>query len=199
MRGEPHHFHTLMRAACRGVACAAVALWLAAPPTAMAGPRGTPDEGLFGSHAENITIFTEQWPGRAAAPASIGQPLKLAIMKAPTPLERLTQASVLASRAACRLIVFEAGRVGAEVTPASAPVLADAATATSEAILRMSQRSDLRGQLDRILKVQLIVGSPAAVDLTTDGVLLVTVELPRGQRGLPSFEQVSHQVGQAFH
>ena len=91
-------------------------------------------------------------------------------------LERLAQASARASHAARRLIPFE----GAEATPTSAPLIADAAMVTSEAVVRITKRSDGHKILDRILKVQLLEGPKASVQVS-QGVLEVTVAPAAGR------------------
>jgi hypothetical protein len=145
-----------------------------------------------------VTVFTDQRPGGAAAAlAGIAPPLKLAIMGPQVLLERLAQASARASRAARRLIQFDAGRPGQEATPISAPLIADAAMVTSEAVVRMSKRSDARKVLDHIARVQLVEGSHASVQLDGAGVLEVTVAPPQGLAGRPSSDRIV-QVAQSF-
>jgi hypothetical protein len=132
-----------------------------------------------------MTVFTEHRPdGEAAALAGPGSPLKLAIMGPQTLLERLAQASARASRAVRRLIPFEA-----EATPTSAPLIADAAMVTSEALVRMTKRTDARRQLDRVQKVQLVEGRKASAQLS-EGVLQVTVAPPQGVAGRPSSDWI---------
>jgi hypothetical protein len=113
-------------------------------------------------------------------------------------LDRLAQASARASRAARRLIPFEAGRLGQEATPISAPLIADAAMVTSEAVVRISKRADARKLLDHILRVQLVEGSRASAQLDSAGVLEVTVAPPQGLAGRPSSDRIV-QVAQGFH
>lgn len=133
-----------------------------------------------------VTVFTEQRPGGAAAAlAGVAQPLKLAIMGPQVLLDRLAQASARASRAARRLIPFEA-----EANPTSAPLIADAAMVTSEAVVRMTKRSDSRKFLDRILKVELVEGARASAQLDSGGVLEVTVAPPQGLAGRPSSDLI---------
>ena len=132
-----------------------------------------------------ITIFTDQRPGgSAAALAGVGAPLRLAIMGPQALLERLAQASARASRAARRLISFEA-----EATPASSALIADSAMITSEAVVRMTKRADSRRLLDRILKVRLVEGRRASAQIA-DGILQVTVVPPDGLAGRPSSDRI---------
>ncbi len=140
-----------------------------------------------------ITIFTDHRPdGEAAALAGPAAPLKLAIMGPQPLLERLEQASARASHAARRLIPFYA-----EATPTSAPLIADAAMVTSEAVVRITKRSDAHKILDRILKVQLLEGPKASVQVT-QGTLQVTVAPPQGLAGRPSSDLIV-RVTQGFH
>lgn len=140
-----------------------------------------------------VTVFTDQRPGGAAAAlAGIGNPLRLAIMGPQALLERLAQASARASRAARRLIPFEA-----EATPSSAPLIADAAMVTSEAVVRMTKRPDARKLLEHILKVHLVEGHKASAQLN-QGVLEVTVAPPQGLAGRPSSDRIV-QVAESFH
>lgn len=132
-----------------------------------------------------ITVFTDQRPGgSAAALEGPGSPLRLAIMGPQALFERLAQASFRASHAARRLIPFEA-----EATPASSALIADAAMVTSEAVVRMTKRSDSRRLLDRIVKVRLVEGRKASAQVI-DGVLQVTVAPPQGLAGRPSSDRI---------
>ncbi len=60
----------------------------------------------------------------------------------------------------------------------------------------MTKRSDGRRLLDRVLKVRLVEGRKAQVELT-EGVLLVTVAPPQGQAGRPSSDRILHMVAQS--
>ena len=136
-----------------------------------------------------ITIFTDQRPGgSAAALAGVGSPLRAAgdHRGLQALFERLTLASARASRAARRLIPFEA-----EATPASSALIADAAMVTSEAVVRMSKRSDTRRLADRVLKVRLVEGRSASAQMS-QGVLEVTVVPPQGLAGRPSSDWIVH-------
>ncbi|MGZ3403702.1 MAG: DUF4908 domain-containing protein, partial [Phenylobacterium sp.] len=107
-------------------------------------------------------------------------------------LERLEQASARASHAARRLIPFYA-----EANPISAPLIADAAMVTSEAVVRITKRSDSHRILDHIAKVHLIEGPRASVQVS-QGVLEVTVAPPQGVAGRPSSDLIV-KVTQGFH
>ncbi|MFL5295227.1 MAG: DUF4908 domain-containing protein [Phenylobacterium sp.] len=139
-----------------------------------------------------MTIFTDDHPaGEAAAVAGASNPLRLMVMGPQALAERLLQASARASRAARRLIPFEA-----EASPVSSALIADAAMVTSEAVVRMTKRSDARRLLDRILKVHLAAGRKAGAQLD-QGVLEVTVAPPDGLAGRPSSERII-QVAETF-
>jgi hypothetical protein len=167
---------------------------------AQSGPRGDTiyknDLGepvLRATRLGGVTIFTDQRPGgSAAALAGVGVPLRLAIMGPQSLLERLAQASARASRAARRLIPFEA-----EATPASSALIADSAMVTSEAVVRMTKRSDSRRLLERIMKVRLVEGRKASAQIS-DGVLQVTVAPPQGLAGRPSSDRIV-QVCETLH
>ena|SRR5437899_8209170 len=164
------------------------------------GPRGDTiyknDLGepvLRATRLGGVTVFTEQRPGgSAAALAGVGSPLRLAIMGPQALLERLAQASARTSRAARRLIPFEA-----EATPASSALIADSAMVTSEAVVRMTKRADSRRLLDRILKVRLVEGRRSSAQLV-QGVLEITVAPPQGLAGRPSSDRIV-QVAETFH
>jgi hypothetical protein len=132
-----------------------------------------------------VTIFTDQRPGgSAAALVGPGDPLRLAIMGPQALFERLKQASFRASHAAHRPILFEA-----EATPTSSAVIADAAMVTSEALVRMTKRSDSHRMLDRILRVRITEGNRSAAQVQ-DGTLQVTVAPPQGLAGRPSSDRI---------
>jgi hypothetical protein len=133
-----------------------------------------------------LTIFTDDHPaGEAAAVAGATNPLRLIPLGPQALAERLLQASARASRAARRLIPFEA-----EATPASSALIADAAMVTSEAVVRIARRVDARRLLDRIMKVRLQAGRKAQATLDQAGVLEVTVNPPLGLGGRPSSELI---------
>lgn len=128
-----------------------------------------------------VTLFTAARPaGTAAALAGDGPPLRLAPLGPQALLERLAQASLRASRAARRTILFEA-----EATPASSALIADAATVTSVAVVRMSRRKDGRAALAQFRKVLLVEGRKASAEID-DGVLKITVAPSQGLAGRPS-------------
>jgi hypothetical protein len=132
-----------------------------------------------------VTVFTDGRPGgSAAALAGGGAPLKLAPMGPQALLERLAQASARASRAARRLITFDA-----EATPGSSALIADAAMVSAEAVVRMTRRADGAKLLSRFSKVTLVEGKkPNAV--VQQGVMRITVSTADGMAGRPSSERI---------
>lgn len=132
-----------------------------------------------------VTLFTPRRPaGAAAALAGGGTPLRLTPLGPQALLEKLAQASARASRAARRLIPFDA-----EATPASSAIVADAALITSEAMVRMSRGAEARKILAQLKKVRLVEGrKPGA--LLERGVLKVTVTPGHGLAGRPSSDRI---------
>ena len=133
-----------------------------------------------------LTIF---FPGRpiGAPVAFAGQApgIRLAPMSAGALLQRLGQASIRASRAARKLIVFDAQ----EVTPGSEAVFADAAFVASQALMRLAGRRDgdkIMGRLDRVLFTPGSKGSVSA----GKGVLNITVNPSQGLAGRPSSARI---------
>jgi hypothetical protein len=119
-----------------------------------------------------MTLFTEAHPGGAAA-ALVGEapPLRpIAILTPNALLQRLAQASAHASRAAQRLVVFDAP----DVTPQTASLVADAATIAAEAIEALARDPKGRGTLAKVSKVMLIPGHKAQASLD-QGVLRVVI------------------------
>lgn len=132
-----------------------------------------------------VTVFTDQRPeGSAAALAGGGDPLRLGFLGPQALLERLAQASGRASRAARRLIPFNA-----EANPASSSLIADAAMVASEAVIRMARGGD-HETLARVRRVQLIEGKKAGARLGKGGSLQITVAPGEGLAGRPSSERI---------
>jgi hypothetical protein len=133
-----------------------------------------------------VTLFTTQRPGgSAAAFAGGGAPLKLQPLGPQALLERLAQASATASRAARRLIAFDA-----DASPASSALIADAASVASEAVVRMTRRPDSRVLLARVKQVRLAEGRRANVQLSKAGALQITVAPAQGLAGRPSSDRI---------
>lgn len=122
-----------------------------------------------------MTLFTLAHPGGAAA-SLVGEAPALRPITILTPnalLQRLAQASAHASRAAQRLVVFDAP----DVSPQTASLVADAATVTAEAIEAIAHDPASRAQLNRVSKVLLVPGHKAQASLV-QGVLTVVI-VPR--------------------
>jgi len=132
-----------------------------------------------------FTLFTDERPsGEAVSLAGGGVPLRLAPLGPQAVFERLAQASLRASRAARRPMLFEA-----EATPASSALIADAAVVTSVAIIRLSQRKDGRSLLNQFSKVRFQEGHKAQATLK-NGVLSIVVAPNQGLAGRPSSDRI---------
>src|SRR4029453_10817041 len=123
-----------------------------------------------------FTLFSEDRPSGEAVSlvGGGGVPLRLSPMSPQGVFERLAQASLRASRAARRPMLFEA-----EATPASSALIADAAVVTSLAIIRIAQRGDGRSMLARFNRVRFEEGRRASANLK-DGVLRIVVAPSEG-------------------
>jgi uncharacterized protein DUF4908 len=137
-----------------------------------------------------FTLFSEDRPsGEAVSLVGGGAPpLRLAPMGPQAVFERLAQASLRASRAARRPMLFEA-----EATPASSALIADAAVVTSLAIIRIAQRGDGRSMLARFNRVRFEEGRKASAGLK-DGVLRIVVAPSEGLAGRPSSNRILKAV-----
>ncbi|MFN3512907.1 MAG: DUF4908 domain-containing protein [Phenylobacterium sp.] len=132
-----------------------------------------------------LTLFTSSRPGGSpAALAGDGPALRLAAISPQTLLERLAQASARATRAARRLIPFNA-----EASPESSALMADAATVTAEAVVRMSRRPDGRTVLSRLERVTLVEGRRPSATFQ-GGEMRITVAPADGMAGRPSSERI---------
>lgn len=139
-----------------------------------------------------VTVFTDQRPeGSAAALAGGGDPLRLAVLGPQALLERLAQASARASRAARRLIPFNA-----DATPASSAIIADAAIVASEAVVRLARVAEGRAILARIRHVELVEGKKPQAKLGKSGSLQITVAPAQGLAGRPSSERIAAAVSE---
>lgn len=137
-----------------------------------------------------LTLFSEARPGGSAAALSgAGNPLRLPTLGPQVLLEKLAQASARASRAARRLIPFDA-----DADPSSAALVADAAMITAEAVVRISRRPDGRARLAQVKKVQLVQGNRAAATVTKE-VMRITVAPGQGLAGRPSSDRIAYAVG----
>jgi len=134
-----------------------------------------------------LTLFTINRPdGAAAAFDSEAPPLRPAPILTPGALlQRLAQASARASRAAQRLVVFDAP----DVTQASASLFADAAMVTSDAIVAVGRKGDPRHGLAKLGKVLLVPGRKPSASYN-EGVLQVIIQAQQGVAGRPSSRRI---------
>lgn len=156
------------------------------------GPRGDViyknDMGkpvLRATRLGGLTVFTPERPGgSAAALAGSTAPLRIATISPNALFQRLYQASAQASKAAQKLIPFEA-----DATPGSSSLVADAAGIAAEAIVRLSRRADGRRALARLSKVTVVQGrKPSAA--VQKGVARITITPSDGLAGRPSSERI---------
>jgi len=132
-----------------------------------------------------VTLFTDAQPsGFAVSLGGAAAPLRLAPMGPQAMAERVLQASARASRAARRLIQFEA-----EASPESAALIADTAIVTAEAVVRMSRRRDGGPMLTRFSKVTVVEGKKVAATVRQRA-LVITVVTADGFAGRPSSDRI---------
>jgi hypothetical protein len=140
-----------------------------------------------------LTLFTPDQPeGMPAAFVGQGAALRIPVEIGPEVLWNIfVQASARASRSAQRLIVFEGPQ---DITPATAPVFADAALVCSQAFARVAGRSKTgRGLIARFSKVQFNAGrGPNA--FTRGEVVQVVVAPDEGVAGRPSSERIASVI-----
>jgi hypothetical protein len=139
-----------------------------------------------------LTLFTEDRPqGMAAAFAGPAHGLRLPSVDTVQSLLRdFAQASARASRAAQRLVAFEAE----EAPLLAAPLLADAAFVVSEAFVQVAGQGDSgRKLVARFSKVEFEAGKNPSAD-ARGKVVRITIAPERGLAGRPS----SHRVAAAI-
>ena len=163
-----------------------------------AGPRGDViyknDLGepvLRATKLGGLTLFTRERPeGAAVAVAGASSPIRLPAMGPNALLQKLAQASSRASKAAHRLIP-----VGADATPQSAALIADAAMVAAESMARMARHSNGKAVVARIEKIFVAQGRRPDAEIDKQGVLVVTVRPDMGIAGRPSSERIAHAAG----
>lgn len=140
-----------------------------------------------------LTLFSANAPGgEAAAMMGVADDLQPPPFLPPGAVfQRMLQSSARASRAAQHLIAFDAS----DVTPDSAPVFVDAATAAAEAVIALSRRDDGRAFLRRLDRVRFQQGPRpgAAVGPASGGGRLnmqVFVDVSQGLAGRPSSQRL---------
>lgn len=162
-----------------------------------AGPRGDTiyknDLGepvLRATKLGGLTLFTRERPeGAAVAVAGTSNPIRLPAMGPNALLQKLAQASSRASKAAHRLIP-----VGADATPQSAALIADAAMIAADSMGRMSRHPNGKSVLARIEKIFIAQGKRPDAEIE-NGVLVITVRPDMGIAGRPSSERIAHAAG----
>lgn len=132
-----------------------------------------------------LTLFTPSRPGGSPAALAGGGPaLRLSPISPQSLLEKLAQASAKATRAARRLIPFNA-----DASPASSALMADAAAITAEAVVRMSRHPEGKSVLNRLRRVTLIEGRKPSATLQ-GGEMRITVSPIDGMAGRPSSDRI---------
>jgi len=145
---------------------------------------------LRANRTGGLTVFTFDRPeGLPVALSGAGQTLRMTPLGPQQLLERLAQASTRATRAARRLIPFEA-----DASPASSALTADAAMVAAEAILRLTRLQDGREILMTVERVRLVEGRQARADLRR-GVIEITVAPGQGLSGRPSSDRILAAAG----
>jgi len=100
-------------------------------------------------------------------------------------LQRLAQASARASRAAQRLISFDAE----DVTPESSYLYADTASVAADAVVQLSRQPDSKGLLAKLSRVRLMEGR--RIEIHQQGQeLRLSIVIEDGLAGRPSSERI---------
>jgi len=167
--------------------------------SATPGPRGDMlyrnDLGetmLRATRIGGITVFTEARPdGSAAALDGASAPLRIAPLSPTQLFNRFYQASVRASRAAQHPVPFETGQ---DAEPATAALMADAATVAAEALVDMADHPADRGVLAHVVGVLVTQGARPNAALAR-GVLTVTIVPAQGIAGRPSSRRIERAAG----
>lgn len=138
------------------------------------------------SRLGGLTLFTQENPeGMPAALVGTARPFRAPVFTPAQVLQILAHASERASRASRKVITFEAGVRGQEVTPATSYLVADAAGIAAEAVARMALTPRGRVALTRINRVKILYG-PRATARLREGVLEVIISPRQGMAGRPS-------------
>jgi hypothetical protein len=140
-----------------------------------------------------VTLFTPDQPeGMPAAFVGQGAPPRMMLDMGPDVLWSIfVQASARASRIAQHLVVFEGPQ---DVTPASAPVFADAAILTSQAFAHVGgQGKSGKLLLARIMRVEFNAGKGPGASAKGE-VMKITVCPDQGVAGRPSSERIANVI-----
>ena len=163
-----------------------------------AAPRGDTiyknDQGeavLRATRLGGMTIFTDKQPDGAAA-ALVGEtsPLRLARIGPAELIQHIRIAAARAGRAAQRQIDIEFA-----ADSDSASLIADAATAFSEAVIRIAGRADGRKLLSNFGKIRIEAAKKPSVKITDNKVLEIKVTPAMGLAGRPSSERIAYAAG----
>ncbi|HEX8233477.1 MAG TPA: DUF4908 domain-containing protein [Caulobacteraceae bacterium] len=135
-----------------------------------------------------VTLFARSSPGGApAAVAGAAGSLRLQAMNANALLRRMAQASLQASRAAGRLIPFDAP----DVVPGSEAVYADAAYVAAEAVVGVAARKGGKKLLARVRRIQFTQGPKAEAAMGPQQTLRVVINPKHGLAGRPSSGRIA--------
>lgn len=163
-----------------------------------AAPRGDTiyknDQGeavLRATRLGGMTIFTDKQPGGAAV-ALVGEssPLRLPRIGPAELIQHIRIAAARAGRAAQRQIDIEFA-----ADSDSASLIADAATAFSEAVIRLADRADGRKLLSNFGKIRIEAAKKPSVKISDKRVLEIKVTPAMGLAGRPSSERIAYAAG----
>lgn len=141
------------------------------------------DPVLRASRFGGLTLYSQERPmGAPAALQGASSGFKPAAMSPQALLGKLQWASVQASQAAGRLIVFDAD----EITPGSEPLVADTASVVAAAFQRLRRIQGGGRVLQRLRVVRIVEGRAPSVVLRPSGVLDIVIAPARGLGGRPS-------------
>lgn len=144
--------------------------------------RVTPDGG--------ITLYTTAAPqGSPVSRVGEAQGLARATLTGAQLVDYFMRQSYRASQALGRLIVIDV-----DIQPGSEQVAADAVSAASDAIVRMSRSSTLRSSVERVRRV--VVSDQGRPSVTLNqGTLRIVVDQRAGLAGRPSSARIIRVVG----
>ena len=141
------------------------------------------------SRLGGLTVFTTQRPmGSPATLQGEGAPFHPPPLTAQALLQIMIRDSARASRAAERLIPFNA-----DASPGSEFVMADAAGIAAEALVQMAAIREGKPLVDRVKQVRLQVGRHAEVRFH-GGVVAITIEPKAGLAGRPSSGRIARAI-----
>lgn len=167
-------------------------IWVLAPSRAARGDMIYKNDAgrpvLRATQTGGLTLFTLERPaGAAAALEGRAPPVRLIIgpMAPNALLQRLAQASARASRAAQKLITFDAE----DVTPESSYLYADTAAIAADAFVQVARRPDSKAVMSTLGRVRLIEGRKVEVRQKGPD-LQITIVIDDGLAGRPSSERI---------